>query len=203
MSLYCRRSHYVWIWCSERRRGQKWESPHWWLLEYWISRQGFRHLLAQVRACWGGSLPHTPPLTSNGALLYTSLECVREWVVSEEVCETRDAEKRRNYFFWIGLKMHCSFLFAEKPLMGPCLALQGVFNQLCWYLSLCVCHWGRGSWCNRAYDSLIASVKRFSSVTGILGWIIRITLLLLKNTRSRGESSLRLLCCWGLRSDRA
>lgn len=28
-------------------------------------------------------------------------------------------------------------------------------------------------------------------MTGILGWIIRITLLLLKNTRSRGESSLR------------
>ncbi|XP_071073325.1 uncharacterized protein [Dasypus novemcinctus] len=30
-------------------------------------------------------------------------------------------------------------------------------------------------------------VLRLSSVTGILGWIIRITLLLLKNTRSRGE----------------
>lgn len=37
---------------------------------------------------------------------------------------------------------------------------------------------------------IIASLcLRFSSVTGILGWIIRITLLLLKNTRSRGESS--------------
>lgn len=34
-------------------------------------------------------------------------------------------------------------------------------------------------------------VNWLSSVTGILGWIIRITLLLLKNTRSWGESSLR------------
>ena len=80
-----------------------------------------------------------------------------------------------------------------------CAVLQGVFNRWCWHsASLCpVCHLDRlrNLMMRSQRDRLFAIpiiaplCYRFSSVTGILGWIIRITLLLLKNTRSRGESS--------------
>lgn len=95
--------------------------------------------------------------------------------------------------------------------MEPCLPLQqGVFNQCnrsTSSISVCVClplehdggaadgggsgHGGGGdddamavallTWF-LAYLPVFS--ERLSSVTGILGWIIRITLLLLKNTRS-------------------
>ncbi len=44
-----------------------------------------------------------------------------------------------------------------------------------------------------AGGSVVSLCKGLSSVTGILGWIIRLSLLLLKNTRSRGESCRRRL----------
>lgn len=97
----------------------------------------------------------------------------------------------------------------------------GVFNQCyrphSLYICVSVCHWkpegegfcwwpwwqwwwwwwwwwrcdGSGSAHMLSGLALPVFAERLSSVTGILGWIIRITLLLLKNTRSRGESSLR------------
>lgn len=46
---------------------------------------------------------------------------------------------------------------------------------------------GGGSSSGSGSSGSSSLVLWLSSVTGILGWIIRITLLLLKNTRSRGE----------------
>lgn len=97
--------------------------------------------------------------------------------------------------------------------MEPCLTLQrGVFNQCnCPTFSICVCVCfplePDGGGLLMAAVTVVVMVEvmmmrwqqrcsrcfwlcppvftgRLSSVTGILGWIIRITLLLLKNTRS-------------------
>ncbi len=76
------------------------------------------------------------------------------------------------------------FCLQMQPLTGALPCGKGHLQSIPLERKLCfgLCHCG---WLKVRRNPLFL---RLSSVTGILGWIIRLSLLLLKNTRSWGES---------------